>query len=133
MFSSLLFNQRTRRFWNERNHAGKPGVAREISTPSRRTNAAGRSVGTLLYLASVGLTAAAIIGIFFGTGFWLLASPVSETITNSGRGPLRPNGNALRTSEDRGRDAHYYTPPAQIRTSPIRASGSCLGCLTTKR
>src|SRR5262249_22625635 len=28
--------------------------------------------------------------------------------------------------EDRGRDAHYCTPPAQIRTSPIRASGSYL-------
>jgi len=35
--------------------------------------------------------------------------------------------------EARGRDAHYWAPPAQIRTSPIRASGSCLGCLTAKR
>jgi len=33
----------------------------------------------------------------------------------------------------RTRDAHYCTPPAQIRTSPIRASGSYLGCLTAKR
>src|SRR4029077_4356766 len=34
---------------------------------------------------------------------------------------------------DCGRDAHYWAPPAQIRTSPIRASGSYLGCLTAKR
>lgn len=33
----------------------------------------------------------------------------------------------------RGRDAHCWAPPAQIRTGPIRASGSYLGCLTAKR
>ncbi len=34
---------------------------------------------------------------------------------------------------DRGRDARYRPPPAQIRTGPIRAYGSYLGCLTAKR
>ena len=34
---------------------------------------------------------------------------------------------------DRGRERHCWCPPAQIRTSPIRASGSYLGCLTAKR
>ena len=33
----------------------------------------------------------------------------------------------------RGRDASYLAPPAQIRTGPIRAYGSHLGCLTAKR
>ena len=33
----------------------------------------------------------------------------------------------------RGRDGHYWPPPAQIRTCPIKASGSYLGCLTSKR
>src|SRR5208282_3116055 len=33
----------------------------------------------------------------------------------------------------RGRDAHCWAPPAQIRTGPIQASGSYLGCLTSKR
>src|SRR6516165_11116638 len=33
----------------------------------------------------------------------------------------------------RGWDVHCWTPPAQIRTSPIRASGSYLGCVTAKR
>jgi hypothetical protein len=78
MFSNLSFNQPARRFWKNRaepdfspgnaasliNRGRKPAVVPEVSTPSRRTNAAGRSVGILLYLASFGLTAAAIIGIF---------------------------------------------------------------------
>src|ERR1700675_2106172 len=33
----------------------------------------------------------------------------------------------------RGRDAHYWAPPAQIRTSGLPAYGSYLGCLTAKR
>src|SRR5476651_761904 len=33
----------------------------------------------------------------------------------------------------RGRDAHCWAPPAQIRANPIRALGSYLGCLTAKR
>jgi hypothetical protein len=33
----------------------------------------------------------------------------------------------------RGRECHCWHPPAQIRTCPIRASGSYLGCLTAKR
>ena len=33
----------------------------------------------------------------------------------------------------RGRDVHCWTPPAQIRTGGIPASGSYLGCLTAKR
>src|ERR1700738_3290029 len=36
-------------------------------------------------------------------------------------------------SHYRGRDASYLAPPAQIRTGPIRAYGSHLGCLTAKR
>jgi hypothetical protein len=113
MFSSLSFNQPTRRFWNEhaepdfgrqntaslKNCERKPAVVPKVSTPSRRTSAAARSAGILLYLVSVGLIAAAIIGIFFGTGFWLLAPPASKTIADSGHGPLRPNGNALKASE----------------------------------
>ena len=33
----------------------------------------------------------------------------------------------------RGRSTHCWAPPAQIRTGPIRAFGSYLGCLTAKR
>jgi hypothetical protein len=34
---------------------------------------------------------------------------------------------------DRGRDAGCPAPPAQIRTCPIQASGSYLGCLAANR
>src|ERR1039458_2158473 len=34
---------------------------------------------------------------------------------------------------DCGRDVHYWTPPAQIRTCGVPAYGSRLGCLTAKR
>jgi hypothetical protein len=78
------------------NHGRKPAVVSKVSTSSRRTNAAGPPVGILLYLASVGLIAAAIIGVFFGTGFWLLASPASEMISDSGRDPLQPNRDVLK-------------------------------------
>ena len=36
-------------------------------------------------------------------------------------------------ADHRGRDGHYWPPPAQIRTRPTKASGSYLGCLTSKR
>ena len=34
---------------------------------------------------------------------------------------------------DRGRDAHYWAPPAQRRTCDFPAYGAHLGCLTAKR
>src|SRR5271165_498596 len=36
-------------------------------------------------------------------------------------------------AKDRGRDAHYWAPPAQNRTCGFPAYGSHLGCLTAKR
>ena len=43
------------------------------------------------------------------------------------------DGQDMRVSSNRGRDARCRTPPAQIRTGPIRAYGSYLGYLTAKR
>jgi len=125
MFSSLLFNQRARRFRNERNHGGRPAVVPQVSSPSRRTDAAGRSVGILLFPVSVGLISTAIIGIFFGTGFWLLASPAGETITASGRDPSRPNGAALKASEAVLRLAGATETPPSAAVNLI--AGSPLG------
>jgi hypothetical protein len=99
MFSSLSFNQLACRFWDDRKHGRKPAVVPEVSSPSRRTNAAERPVGILLFPVSVGVIAAAIVGVFFGIGFWLLASPASQTISDSGRDPSRPNGSALKAGE----------------------------------
>jgi len=60
----------------------KPLQASEISAPNRRSDAARPPAGMLLHLVSVGLVAGTIIGAFFGTGFFLLVSPQSETITD---------------------------------------------------
>jgi hypothetical protein len=83
------------------------------------------------------------------------ARPKIPSNLNSGAwktGPNLPHG-LIRQRDDRGcpsssllskcayspsnlqrtRDAHTGHPPAQIRTGPIRASGSYLGCLTAKR
>src|SRR5207302_8496974 len=48
--------------------------------------------------------------------------------TSGSKAVLTPSGHDFR-----GRDASYLAPPAQIRTGPIRAYGSHLGCLTAKR
>ena len=42
-------------------------------------------------------------------------------------------GHGTVNSGNRGRDTHYWAPPAQIRTCRIPAYGSYLGCLTAKR
>jgi hypothetical protein len=47
--------------------------------------------------------------------------------------PLTPASVFFLMVSDRGRDARYRAPPAQIRTCPIRAYGSYLGCLTANR
>lgn len=52
-------------------------------------------VGILLYLISVGLVAAATIGVFFGTGFFLLAHHAEETTAGSG---IRDHGTAIKLS-----------------------------------
>ncbi len=58
--------------------------------PSRRTSAgAPLLIGSLLYLGSVGLIAAGIVTVFFGTGFSLLVPTGGRTISGSapGAGP----------------------------------------------
>ncbi len=44
-------------------------------------------------------------------------------------GPRQPG----RKTGVRGRNVHYWTPTAQIRTCGFPAYGSCLRCLTAKR
>src|SRR3954449_2270529 len=39
----------------------------------------------------------------------------------------------METTPNRGRDAHYWAPPAQNRTCGFPAYGSHLGCLAAKR
>jgi hypothetical protein len=72
----------------------------------RQLAASALSVGNLLYLASVGLVATAIIGVFFGVGFLLLGPHANSTLSGStarnpgsevqslvyGRSPLSESG-----------------------------------------
>ncbi len=67
-----------------------PAGSLPTPAPSRRNMAAGLSVGILLYLVSVGLLAIAIIGVFFGIGFFLLAQPTEELIAAAAPLPVSP-------------------------------------------
>lgn len=65
--------------------------------PAALSNSA--PVGSLLYLVLAGLVAVATIGVFFGTGFLLLAHPAKETVANSsirGDAPSLAYGDSLR-------------------------------------
>src|ERR1700693_6032827 len=75
---------------------------------------------------------------FVGSVMAGIIAPVTASRTiGSSSGPMSVPGPdsdlGARNREFRGRDASYLAPPAQIRTGPIRAYGSHLGCLTAKR
>ena len=60
------------------------GLANAAREPSSRISAGARlSLGSLLYLGSVGLIAAGIIAVFFGAGFSLLVPTGGATIPGS--------------------------------------------------
>ena len=94
LFSSLSPDEIALRLRNERveHDFGPPSEPRpmiqrgnkipEASSPSRCSDEASLPVGMLLYLASVAVVAAAIIGSFFGSGFFLLPSTASKVITD---------------------------------------------------
>src|ERR1019366_2261845 len=56
------------------------------------------------------------------------ATDAAETLPSSAKDPM-----TKAMSFVRGRNVHCWTPPAQIRASPIKALGSYLGYLTAKR
>jgi hypothetical protein len=86
---------------------GDAGEMPVTSTPrsevSLRTTAAERPVGSVLYLVLIGAVAIAIIGVFFGSGFLLLAPPAKETVADAGardgKSP-RPHGDAPRAESE---------------------------------
>ena len=68
---------------------GDAGEMPVTSTPRsevnrRRTTASERPVGNVLYLVLIGAVAIATIGVFFGSGFLLLAPPAKETVADAG-------------------------------------------------
>jgi len=98
LFSSLSPDELVLRLRNERVEPdfGPPSAPRPmiqrgiISEPLRGRH--GLPAGMLLYLASVALVAAAIIGSFFGSGFFLLPSTASKVITDFDHNPSRVYG-----------------------------------------
>ena len=62
----------------------------------------------------------------------------SRTVLGARGGEIPPRDSTFASfsaglPDDRGRDASYLAPPAQIRASGIPARGSHLGYLTAKR
>jgi hypothetical protein len=55
------------------------------SDPGRGLRNGPRPVGGLLYLVFMGLVASAIIGVFFGAGFFLLAAPARQIVADSAK------------------------------------------------
>ncbi len=95
--------------------------------PAPRRAATAVPVGILLYLASVGIIAAATIGVFFGIGFFLLAQPTKAMITNEATAEQgstversRPEG-AVKTSLPSGDGVSVPIQPEIPRSAAIAA------------
>ncbi len=85
--------------------------------PSRApTTSAALPVGSLFYLALIGLIAAATIGIFFGAGFLLLVHAGKESIADTGTGDRPRPYNDGRTSR------------SQRSAGPTRIGGAGFDC-----
>jgi len=79
-----------------------PALA-EAPAPCRAARAV--PVGILLYLASVGIIAAATIGVFFGIGFFLLAQPTAAMFAND-------------AAAEQGSAASRRLPQVMVEVSP---------------
>jgi hypothetical protein len=88
--------------WQSASRPPEPTSAakKQRRMPAVRSNSV--RAGSLLYLVLVGLVAIATIGVFFGTGFLLLAHPAKETVVDSGARDASPlaYGNAFRASRE---------------------------------
>ena len=76
-----------------------PVTSTPRSAVSRHRTTAAEPVSSVLYLVLIGAVAIAIIGVFFGSGFLLLAPPAKETVADAGARDgksLRPHGGAPR-------------------------------------
>ena len=101
----------------------------EVSAPRRPTDAAKPLVGILLYLVSVGFVGAAIIGICFGTGFFLLASPAGDFDRNPPRvygAAPDSGGEAVLVSQETGmpHSAALAALPGSSAAEPPAMGGS---------
>ena len=84
--------------------------------------------GTLLYLVSLGLVATAVVVVFFGLGFLLLAHPEDEALSAAGLDNRSAEAQASRSSGSlaQSSQAHEQTPPAPTRRTAPRCFARCL-------
>jgi hypothetical protein len=88
MFARQLLDELARRLGlrSAPQHAGPQSAASDaLSDPrNERAEISAPDVGTRLHLVSLGVVAAAIVVVFFGLGFFLLAHPSEELIAGAG-------------------------------------------------
>jgi hypothetical protein len=89
-------------------------LSADCDNSKERVRAAAPDTGTLLYLVSLGLVATAIVVVFFGLGFFLLAHPGDEAIAAA---ELGDRGAAVGASSSsvflaQPGDTHERAPPA---------------------
>jgi hypothetical protein len=109
---------------------GDAGEMPVTSTPRsevnrRRTTAAERPVGNVLYLVLIGAVAIAIIGVFFGSGFLLLAPPAKETVADAGTrdgNPPRPYGDAPRVESEAALGSREMAVPRSTAAAALPGS-----------
>ncbi len=91
----------------------------------RQFAASALSVGNLLYLASIGLVATAIIGVFFGAGFLLLGPPAGGTLSGfTARNPGPEVQSLVHGLSPLSESDHQ---PANGRWGPVAAKKPLLG------
>jgi hypothetical protein len=138
LFSSLSPDEVALRLRNERVEPdfGPPSVPRpmiqrgnqipEASSPSRCSDDTSLPVGMLLYLASVAVVAAAIIGSFFGSGFFLLRSTANKVITDFDHNPPRVYGGTPEADREAVLVSRQTGMPHSVAVD-VLPSGSPLG------
>jgi hypothetical protein len=112
----------------------------EAGRPHRHSAASLPSVGNLVYLASVGLVAMALAGVFFGSGFVLLAPPAGGAVSSSGSRDPGPRDPGPRDTgpRDTGLEARSLVPglfltsdrdqwPAESKIGPAAATAPISG------
>ena len=90
----------------------------EASSPGRCSDDTSLPAGMLLYLASVALVAAAIIGSFFGPGFFLLPSTENKVITDFDHNPPRVHGGTLEADREAVLVSRETGMPHSVATGP---------------
>ena len=138
LFSSLSPDEVALRLRNEcvepdfgQPSASRPMIRRgnqipEASSPSRCSDDTSLPAGMLLYLASVALVAAAIIGSFFGSGFFLLPSTENKVITDFDHNPPRVYGGTLEAAREAVLVSRETGMPHSV-AADVLPSGSPLG------